>query len=415
MIYRFDGYELDTARLEVRLDGKALAVEPQVFDVLAHLVAHRDRVVPKEELLDSVWGDRFVSESALTSRIKAARRLIGDDGATQRSIRTVHGRGYRFVADVREGVPSASPPPSRGRPTSTPLPEPVAPSADQRANEQRIQFCKTPDGVRLAYASVGDGPPLVKAANWLSHLDYDWESPLWGHWWRELSVRHRLVRYDERGCGLSDWDVDDFSLETWVTDLETVVDAAGIERFPLLGVSQGGPVAMTYAARHPERVRALILYGTYAQGRLARARTPTGPRRSPPEPAARPPRLGSRRPRLPQGVRHAVHAERDRRAVGPLRGAAAEDHRRRPMRSASWRRSSRSTSSTSRPNWPSRRSSSTPATISGRRSKRGVGWRRWSPSSRFVTLESSNHLLLEDEPAWPRFLDAVESFLDEHS
>ena len=103
MIYLFDGYELDTARLEVRLGGQALAVEPQVFDVLAHLVAHRDRVVPKEELLDSVWGDRFVSESALTSRIKAARRLIGDDGATQRSIRTVHGRGYRFVADVRGG------------------------------------------------------------------------------------------------------------------------------------------------------------------------------------------------------------------------------------------------------------------------------------------------------------------------
>ena len=91
----------------------------------------------------------------------------------------------------------------------------------------------------------------MKVANWLTHLDYDWESLVWRHWWRDLSARHRLVRYDERGCGLSDRDVDDFSLDTWVGDLETVVDAAGLERFPLLGISQGGPVAMTYARGTP--------------------------------------------------------------------------------------------------------------------------------------------------------------------
>jgi DNA-binding SARP family transcriptional activator/pimeloyl-ACP methyl ester carboxylesterase len=138
---------------------------------------------------------------------------------------------------------------------------------------QTIGFCNTTDGVRLAYALSGSGPPLVKASNWLTHLDYDWESPVWGHWWRALSRTRTLIRYDERGCGLSDWDVSDFDLDAWVRDLETVVDTLGLERFPLLGISQGGPIAMRYTALHPERVTHLILYGTGARGRRAKART----------------------------------------------------------------------------------------------------------------------------------------------
>lgn len=138
---------------------------------------------------------------------------------------------------------------------------------------QRIRFCRTRDGIRLAYATSGAGPPLVKASNWLTHLDYDWASPVWAHWWQALSDDHVLVRYDERGCGLSDWDVDktSFTLEAWVTDLEIVVDTLGLERFPLLGMSQGGPIALTYAARHPERVSHLIIYGTCAHSTWARA------------------------------------------------------------------------------------------------------------------------------------------------
>jgi pimeloyl-ACP methyl ester carboxylesterase/DNA-binding SARP family transcriptional activator len=138
---------------------------------------------------------------------------------------------------------------------------------------QRVHFCTTTDDVRLAYASSGSGPPLVKASNWLTHLDYDWDSPVWRHWWQALSINHTLVRYDERGCGLSDWDVDSdsYSLEAWVRDLETVVDALGLERFPLLGISQGGPIAVTYAARHPERVSHVIVYGTCARATWARA------------------------------------------------------------------------------------------------------------------------------------------------
>lgn len=135
-------------------------------------------------------------------------------------------------------------------------------------------FCRTPKGVTLAWARSGTGPPLVKAANWLSHLEHDWNSPVWRPLLDRLGRHHTVIRYDERGCGLSDRDVDDLSFEAWVEDLETVVDAAGLERFPLLGVSQGGPIAIAYAARHPERVSRLVLYGTYTRGRLRRDPTP---------------------------------------------------------------------------------------------------------------------------------------------
>ena len=135
---------------------------------------------------------------------------------------------------------------------------------------QQIRFCVTSDGVRLAYAEHGSGPALVKAANWLTHLEFDWESPVWRHWLVALGAGHTVVRYDERGCGLSDRDVPVPDLERWVADLETVVDAAGVDRFALLGISQGAPVAVAYAARHPDRLTHLIVYGGYARGRKRR-------------------------------------------------------------------------------------------------------------------------------------------------
>jgi pimeloyl-ACP methyl ester carboxylesterase len=256
LIFVFGDCELDLDRFELRRAGRLRPVEPQVFDLLAVLIRERRRVVPKEELLDTVWGNRFVSESALTSRVKAARQAIGDDGRSQRLIRTAHGRGYQFVAPVDEAAQSDA-----------------AASVSPAPPIQEIRFCTTGDGTRLAYATSGAGPPLVKAANWLSHLDYDWDSPVWRHWLAELSRRFRLIRYDERGCGLSDWDIGRFSFGDWVDDLEAVVNAAGLDRFPLLGISQGGPVAIAYAVRHPERVSHLVLLGSYAQGRRKRART----------------------------------------------------------------------------------------------------------------------------------------------
>jgi pimeloyl-ACP methyl ester carboxylesterase/predicted Ser/Thr protein kinase len=123
-----------------------------------------------------------------------------------------------------------------------------------------------PDGVRIGYATSGAGPALVKTANWLTHLEYDWESPVWRHVHRELSRDHLLLRYDDRGNGLSDWDAEDISFSAWIRDLEVVVDAARLDRFALLGISRGGAVAIEYAARHPERVTHLILLGAYSRG-----------------------------------------------------------------------------------------------------------------------------------------------------
>ena len=132
--------------------------------------------------------------------------------------------------------------------------------------KQEIRYCKAPDGVRLAYATVGTGPPMLRSAHWLGHLEYDWELPIARHFLLGLANNHTLIRYDARGNGLSDWDVKEISLDAWVSDMETVADAAGLTRFPLLGFSQGCAVSIAYAVRHPERVSHLILYGGFAAG-----------------------------------------------------------------------------------------------------------------------------------------------------
>ena len=132
--------------------------------------------------------------------------------------------------------------------------------------QQTIRFIKSADGTRLAVATSGQGAPLVKSANWLSHLEFDWQSPVWRHWFRFLSAGRQLIRFDPRGCGLSDWDAADLTHAAQVADLEALIDASDLETFPLLGVSQGGAACIEYAVRHPERVTQLILYGCYAEG-----------------------------------------------------------------------------------------------------------------------------------------------------
>ena len=132
--------------------------------------------------------------------------------------------------------------------------------------KQVIQFCKASDGVNLAYSSVGSGFPVLKAANWMNHLELDWHSPVWRHVLTELARDHRLIRYDERGTGLSDRKVADLSFDAFVDDLSSVADAANLERFALFGISQGGPVALAYASRYPERVSHVIILGSFGIG-----------------------------------------------------------------------------------------------------------------------------------------------------
>jgi pimeloyl-ACP methyl ester carboxylesterase/DNA-binding winged helix-turn-helix (wHTH) protein len=249
--YFFDSSILDTSVRELSVAGAAVKIEPKVFDLLLHLIENRDRVVSKDELVAAVWDGRFISEAAVSSAVKSARKALGDDGKNQRYVRTIHGHGFRFIAPVVESTANQA----------------AAESAAQDdLPDQDIRFCHSADGTRIAYAIAGFGQPLVKAANWLNHLEFDWESPVWKHLFKALADKHRLIRYDARGNGLSAWDVSDFSLERQIEDLEAVVDTVGIERFPLFGLSQGCAKAIVYAARHPERVTKLVLLGGYARG-----------------------------------------------------------------------------------------------------------------------------------------------------
>lgn len=256
MIYEFADCRIDTERLELTRDGAARALEPQVFAVLVHLVENRDRVVAKQELIAAVWDGRAVSDAAIDSRISAARRAVGDSGQAQTLIRTVSRRGYRFVAPVTLA----------GDDDDAPAPEATTTVGETSAMQQVVRLCAAGDGVQIAYAIAGAGPALVKTASWLNHLDYDWRSPVWGQLYSRLALSHTLLRYDSRGVGLSQRDVGEISFATFVADLEAAVDATGLARFALLGVSQGAAVAIRYAVTYPERVSHLVLWGGYARG-----------------------------------------------------------------------------------------------------------------------------------------------------
>jgi pimeloyl-ACP methyl ester carboxylesterase/DNA-binding winged helix-turn-helix (wHTH) protein len=252
--FYFENHILDLDRRELRRGSDLIALEPQVFDLLTYLMQNRDRVVSRDDLIASVWGGRIVSDSTLSTRINAARKAVGDSGEAQRLIKTMARKGFRFTGTVTEHAKSGD------------KASPLAAAPPQ----QEVHFCTASDGVRIAYASAGQGAPVVKAANWLNHLEYDWHSPIWSHLLHALAAENRFIRYDERGNGLSDWNVDDISFEAFVRDLETVVDAAGLERFSLFAMSQGSAVSIAYAVRHPERVERLILYGGFARGRARR-------------------------------------------------------------------------------------------------------------------------------------------------
>jgi len=239
-----DGLVLDSALFELRRNGRVVAMEPQTFDVLTYLVSHRDRVVSKEELMDAVWGGRFVTEAAVTSRIKQARRAMGDDGRGQRLIRTVHGRGYRFIAEVRTAATDARQ--SNGA---------MAP----------IRYTQS-DGLHIAYQVSGAGAiDIVLISGFVSHLELDWADPRHAHFLDRLGSMGRLIRFDKRGTGMSDRPQGLPDLETRMHDVLAVMDAVDSRRAVVCGYSEGGPMAILLAATHPERVSSLVLYGSYAK------------------------------------------------------------------------------------------------------------------------------------------------------
>jgi pimeloyl-ACP methyl ester carboxylesterase/DNA-binding CsgD family transcriptional regulator len=278
--------------------------------------------------------------------------------------------------------------------------------------KQSIRFCTTTDGVKLAYAVSGEGPPLVMSATWLQHLEHQWRSLAWRPWLDAFTREHKVLRHDSRGCGLSDRDIRDLSFETWVRDLERVVEAANFQRFAMVGTCWGGPIAIEYAARHPEKVTHLVLYGTYARGTQQRGNSP-----------------------------HAAERARVMRDITRL-GWAQEDHaflqlwasRFQPGGTQDHQRS-----------WCDQMRAATSADIAIRlfeiagncdvrdaarkvkcpvlivHPERDVNvpiaeaqlLASLIPDSRFVQLDTNNHMPLADEPAWEQLVTEVRSFLAE--
>ena len=261
--------------------------------------------------------------------------------------------------------------------------------------------------MRLAYTVHGHGPPIVRAATWLTHLEFDWASPVWRHWLEGLTAGHTLVRYDERGCGLSDREVGHLSVDTWVADLETVVDAVGIDHFALLGISQAAAIAVVYATRHPERVSHLILYGGYARGRKLR-----GQRRQEEALASRDPSPAGRT-RIPRSATSSAccsfRAARPSRCRGTTTCSAGRHHRKR--RCGCTRHAGTIDVVDLAPQVTS------PTLVIHARDDRAVPADEGRtlgaliPDARLVLLDSANHILLWDEPAWPAFLAEVRGFL----
>ena len=276
--------------------------------------------------------------------------------------------------------------------------------------EQEIHFCTTGDGVQLAYSRMGSGPPLVKTGNWMTHLEFDFETPIWRHLYRELSRDHTLIRYDARGNGLSDRDVEEVSFETYVSDLEAVVDAAGLERFALFGISQGCAVSIGYAVRHPERVTHLILLGGYAVGWAKRARSAAEKEQGAAMLSLVRLGWGQETPSfrqlwtsqfMPDATKEQADwfNELERISISPeqaVRNLIANGDTDVSALLAQVRVPTLVMHS---------RDDARVPFDQGRRLAAGI------PGARFVPLASRNHLILEDEPAFPRFLEEMRRFL----
>ena len=284
-------------------------------------------------------------------------------------------------------------------------------TATQELPPQTVRHCTAKDGTRVAYSVMGEGPPLVKTANWLNHLEFDWKSPVWKHWLAELADGHTLIRYDERGNGMSDWDTPELSLDAFVEDLETVVQAAGVDQFDLLAISQGVAVSIAYVVRYPHRVRKLILYGGYTAGWA---------KRSSPEELARREAMvtltevgwGSDNPAYRQlfTTLYVPGATRDQQQwFNDLQRVSTSPEGAVRIQRALSQLDVRDIVEQVR----------TPTLVVHARDDQVIPFACGEelaakiPGARLVPLEGSNHILLEDEPAWSEFVGAVRDFLGE--
>ena len=405
MIYNFEDFSLDADRREFRRGGNLVPIEPQVFDLMQHLIRNRDRVVSSADLIATVWNGRTVSGSTLGSRIAAVRRALGDGGDQQRLLRTLPRKGHRFVGDVREEHSQrdrvAGTPELRSERNRSTIRDPL--------RTQAVTFCKTRDGVNLAISVTGQGPVLVRTTHWLSHIEYDWQSPITAPFLHSLASCSRFVRYDGRGIGLSDRNVSEISFSSLQDDLESVVDSLQLERFALLGTSQGAAIAIAYAARHPHRVSKLILHGSYALGRNKRG-TPSDVEEGKMMISIMRRGWGDEQSAfmrafatlfLPNGSPEQIkeYADLQRAAISPEHAVKIRMlHDETDIRDIL-------------PNVKS------PTIVFHSRHDNVVPFEQGRmvaasiPNARFVPLESVNHVLLSDEPAFVDFIDGVKEFL----
>lgn len=271
---------------------------------------------------------------------------------------------------------------------------------------QEVRFCRSADGTRLAFAVHGAGPPLLLSCCWLSHLEFDWESPVWRNFLLDLGKLATVIRYDERGFGMSDWDVSDFSLEARVADLEAVVDAAGLDRCAMVGMSQGGPVAITYSVRHPDRVSRLVLYGTY--GVLVRNTESEELERTFQQLI----KVGWARPdstfrRVFTDLMIPGATEEQAGWLDALQARATSTDN--AMRSRAARAEADVGALLSEVSVPTLVVHARGDRMNDFSDGRELASR--IPHARLVTLDSENHITLSDEPAWPVFLEELGAFL----
>lgn len=391
---------LDLNRGEFQLDSHALPLAPTAFRLAAYFVQNHGRLLAKDELVKAVWPNVFVTDDSLVQCVAQLRTALGDHG--QRLIKTVRGRGYIF-----DGLVPVSPPA-----VSTPA---MPASARQAgAAQQHIQFCTSFDGVQIAYARVGRGPALVEVGTWINHLESDWDSPVWSSRLRRLASCNQLLRFDCRGCGMSDRTAKDFSFGAMLRDLEAVVDAVALDCFALSAPCGGAAVAIAYAARHPKRVSSLVLYGPFARGRLA-----GNPSEQQREEAA----VMRKLVEIGWGRENPVFREVFTRLFIPdctpqqYQWFTELQHTTTSPENAARLIAAYETVDVSNlldqiqcPTlvFHSREDSRVPFEQGRLIAARIKG-------ARFIPLESRNHILLEEDPAWQQFVDELQKFVNQHA
>lgn len=423
--------ELEAGRLDVEGARKALALFRGPFlaglDLTAQPLFESWRLGQQErlrrlhlELLEALASKLDRASSEYSALLRRQIELDpGDEGAHARLIAALSASGAASEADQQKDASA------RMLAELGPFDEQALDNALRLARKksariasheeppprQEVRFCTSRDGVRIAYATVGEGAPLLKTANWLNHLEFDWESPVWRHFFRAFSANRRLIRYDSRGNGLSDWEAEDLSLEAMQQDLLAVADEAGLERFPLLAISQGCAVAVGFAVRHPERVSKLVLYGGYARGWRKRGDLAGEQQQQAMITLAR----------LGWGKDNPAFRQMFTSSFIPDATAEQMDWFNQLQRV-----------STSGPNaarileafgeidvTPLLGDVSVPTLVIHARDdarvplNNGIELASGIPGARLLTLEGQNHLILEQEPAWPRFVSEVEAFLAE--